>query len=45
MFVADILAILLSVVLIASGVRTSPRAVAGEVQRVLRLRTEPARVG
>ena len=44
MFVAGILAILLSVVLIALEVRTSQRAVAFEVQRVLRLPTEPARV-
>src|SRR5215467_5847253 len=41
MFVAGILAILLSVVLIALEVRTSQRAVAFEVQRVLRLGQEP----
>jgi Flp pilus assembly protein TadB len=44
MFVAGILAILISVVLIALEVRTSQNAVAFEVQRVLRLRDEPARV-
>jgi hypothetical protein len=44
MFVAGILAILLSVVLIALEVRTSRRAVTFEVQRVLRLTAEPARV-
>jgi hypothetical protein len=44
MFVAGILAVLLSVVLIALEVRTSQRAVAFEVQRVLGLPKEPARV-
>jgi hypothetical protein len=44
MFVAGILAILVSVVLIALEVRISQRAVAFEVQRVLRLDEEPARV-
>ena len=44
MFVAGILAILLSVVLIALEVRTSQQAVAFEVQRVLRLAGEPGRV-
>jgi hypothetical protein len=44
MFAAGILAILISIVLIALEVRISRRAVAFEVQRVLRLREEPARV-
>jgi hypothetical protein len=44
MFVAGILAVLLSVVLIALEVRTSQRAVAFEVQRVLRLAGDPAPV-
>jgi hypothetical protein len=44
MFVAGILAMLLSVVLIALEVRTSQRAVTFEVQRVLRLAGEPGRV-
>jgi len=44
MFVAGILAILLSVLLIALEVRISQRAVAFEVQRVLRLAGEPERV-
>jgi Protein of unknown function (DUF2721) len=44
MFVAGILAILLSVVLIALEVRTSQQAVTFEVQRVLRLTDEPGRV-
>jgi hypothetical protein len=44
MFVAGILAILVSIVLIALEVRISQRAVAFEVQRVLRLREEPAHV-
>src|SRR5215467_3359463 len=41
MFLAGILAILLSVVLIALEVRTSQQAVAFEVQRVLRLAGDP----
>jgi hypothetical protein len=44
MFVAGILALLTSVVLIAFEVRTSQRAVTFEVQRVLRLHPEPVRV-
>jgi hypothetical protein len=44
MFVAGILSILLSVVLIAVEVRISQRAVSFEVQRVLRLGGEPQRV-
>ena len=44
MFVAGILAVLLSVVLIALEVRTSHRAVAFEVQRVLRFAGDPAPV-
>lgn len=44
MFVAGILAILLSVLLIALEVRTSQQAVTFEVQRVLRLTDEPGRV-
>ena len=44
MFVAGILAILLSVVLIALEVRTSQRAVAFEVRRVLGFAGEPGRV-
>jgi hypothetical protein len=44
MFVAGILAVLLSVVLIALEVRTSQRAVAFEVQRVLRVARDPAPV-
>jgi extradiol dioxygenase family protein len=44
MFVAGILSILLSVVLIALEVRVSQRAVSFEVQRVLRLAGQPGRV-
>src|SRR5690348_9613720 len=44
MFVGGILAILISIVLIALEVRISQRAVAFEVHRVLRLDQEPARV-
>jgi hypothetical protein len=44
MFVAGILAVLLSVVLIALEVRTSQRAVAFEVERVLRLARRSASV-
>jgi len=44
MFVAGILAVLLSVVLIALEVRASQRAVAFEVQRVLRLAGDTASV-
>ena len=44
MFVAGILSMLLSVVLIALEVRVSQRAVTFEVQRVLRLAAEPGRV-
>jgi hypothetical protein len=44
MFVAGILGMLLSVILIALEVRTSQRAVTFEVQRVLRIAGEPGRV-
>jgi len=44
LFVSGILAVLVSVVLISMEVRTSQRAIAFEVERVLRLRPEPASV-
>ena len=44
MFVAGILAVLVSVVLISVEVRTSQQAIGFEVQRVLRLRRAPAGV-
>ena len=44
MFVAGILAVLVSVVLISLEVRTSQQAIGFEVQRVLRLRRAPADV-